>query len=168
MTGSNTDFERFTLAMLVVLAACVVSLLALPNVKVTDVESPGVTLSNLKDIGLAVELYKGDYDERFPLEMSSSFAAYECLKEYQSSTGPIESLNPNSPAILGNGSLAGKKHESIVDPDGTLMFFDSAPWPTGRRSVVTVGVKAARLSEKEFQAAVNHLFVRPNPSGPPN
>lgn len=73
--------------------------------------------------------------------------------------GTITSLNKGSELILGNSGLKGKRIDDITDPRHTIMFYDSAPWPDGKRAVAFVDGHARLLDEKEFQDALENKWV---------
>lgn len=67
--------------------------------------------------------------------------------------------------LLGNGSLALRKTSGVARPDRTLMFFDSAPWPNGRRAVTFSDTHAVFMPERDFQAAIRNEFTVPGAEG---
>lgn len=144
------------------LAIAAVVLLSLGNFgRKPDFVLNAVTLTNLKVVGQAMELYCADFDDRFPPGMSSVAQAEPYLAKLLKGGTPLLSLNPGSDQFLGNGTLACRVVSELHEPDHTLMFFDSAPWKSGVRCVIFASQRATKLDETEFQAALKNLFVSP-------
>lgn len=127
------------------------------------VNSPGLarrtqTLSNLKQLAMAARTYAEDNSGKLP----PGLVSVATLKNAGATKLPDqESLNKDSPHFLANSSLGGKRIADVPDPDRTLLFFDSAPWPDNKRCAAFVDGHVRVLAEDRFQAAVANKWVLP-------
>jgi hypothetical protein len=86
------------------------------------------TLSNMKQLSLAMIMYTTDFDDKFPPTMDSALAVKPFVEAYAKNDGIFLSLHPEGSELLGNGKLAGKASQNILRPADTLMFYDEKPW----------------------------------------
>ena len=84
--------------------------------------------SKIKQVGLGLIMYASDYDGKLPPAMSTNLELRQCGLRYTKNVEIFKSLNPAGGEIVGNGLLAGKSIDHIVNPAATVMGFDSRPW----------------------------------------
>ena len=116
------------------------------------------SMANIKQAGLAVLTYKADFDDKFPLNMGSLSDAWPALQSYAKVNLP-ESGNPGHPEFLGNEKLSGITSTTIVAPNRTYEFFDSAPWTNKKRVMLYVDSRAKTIKESEFQDGLMNGMV---------
>ncbi|MDR3690126.1 MAG: hypothetical protein P4L46_12150 [Fimbriimonas sp.] len=113
-------------------------------------------LSNLKQVALATIMYENDYDDVYPAAQGTKavqFVTYPYLKN-----GAVwKSLNPNGGKIVFNVGLAGVSSTALPEPANTVMFYESKPWPDGRRGVAFADGHCKFLSEEEWRKYSGHL-----------
>jgi len=125
-----------------------------------------MSLSNLKQVGMSLVLYAGDYDDVVPYVQSTK-GAFEVLSPYARNADVFRSLNPNSSDIRMNMALAGVRMSDLVNPSEIPMFFEAQPWPDGRRCVVFADVSAKVVSPEEWAAMEGQLSAKYPKTGKP-
>ncbi|MBS1724069.1 MAG: hypothetical protein JSS66_14080 [Armatimonadetes bacterium] len=121
------------------------------------------TLNELTYVGIAVQSYTVDHDDKFPPAMATLDEAWPSIGGYAKSPMP-QSYNDASPKFLGNQELSAKAIKEIQDPRRTYMFFDAAPWMTGSRCVVFADSHASRVTEVRINTSIaNHLVDTEEP-----
>ena len=109
-------------------------------------------LSNVKQLNLAVLMYQADNDGRLPPQMSTMEQLQPLLIEYTIYEEIFQTVNKRGSEFLGNERLAGRLYDSVVDPDKTIMFYDSELWKnTGERACVMVNGSAKYVDDRYFK-----------------
>jgi len=131
-----------------------------------DIVTEQQSLSNLKQIGLAVMMYVQDYDEKYPpmvaarnaSEINEHFSGNATAKtSVQNRLMPyIKSkqvfLQPTTHRLyLPNYKISRASMASIHSPSSTLLFYEDSPNSAGKRAVVYADGHAKLISEAEFQ-----------------
>lgn len=128
---------------------------------VTTVEAPESTsqtsLSNLKQIGLAMNMYIQDYDEKLP-PMKSAAIAKKVLFPYIKSEAVFQQPQTHQP-YLPNTSLSGRSLASFDSPATMVVYYEAGPAPDETRGVVFLDGHAKRIRESEWPAlkAASHV-----------
>lgn len=146
----------FVAAGCIILAAILFPVFVQANLAAKQTE----TLSRMKRIGVALNIYLADFDGRFPPDMSSAAAIQPAMRVYSRDV-IYESLNPKSKEFLGNNLLSGASAIDVADPTRTVTLFDSAVWPNDKRIVGLVDGSARKVSETEFESAMGRAFELP-------
>ncbi len=79
-------------------------------------------------------MYSSDYDDNYPYAQGTAavkFVTYPYVKNKK----VWETYNPNGGQIVFNMGVAGANATSIQNPADTVMFYETMPWPDGRRAV---------------------------------
>jgi prepilin-type processing-associated H-X9-DG protein len=110
--------------------------------KTVAVEEPGTQpadakqtaqISNGKQIALGTIMYCSDYDDILPY-VNSVVTVKEVTAPYMRNNDLWKSLNPASEWRF-NMCVGGVSMTDIPEPADTPLFYESAPWPDGRRVV---------------------------------
>lgn len=120
------------------------------------------TLSNVKQISLALMMYSSDYDDEIPYVQSTK-GAFEVIYPYMKNKDITKSLNPAGAKFLLNMAVAGVNMTSIESPAETVLFYEDKPWPDGTRVVSFTDGHAKRLSPEEwerYKPSLNLKFQR--------
>lgn len=120
------------------------------------------SLSNIKQVSLALIMYSADYDDVVPYVQSTK-GAFEVLDPYSKNREITKSLNPSGAKILLNMAIAGANMASIEKPAETVMFYEDKPWPDGTRMVSFCDGHAKSVAEDEWlviQTSLNLKFQK--------
>ena len=123
-------------------------------------------LSNIKQVSLGMIMYTSDYDDITPYAQSTKTVEY-LTGPYVKNRDVWKTHNPNGSRFLYNMAVAGVKFEDIEDPVETVMFYESAVWPDGRRAVAFVDGHASILTEDEWQVAKKTMALKIKKSAKP-
>ncbi len=158
--------DRLTVAAIVALTA-----IAVVSAWLNRVIAPGPegsesalqheTLERLRQCTLDLVVYMVDNDHVYPPDTSSLKGALMSLAPEKRSVDEALSLNPGCPEFLGNGSLAARPEATLVDPEHTVFFYDSAPWKDGKRTVSYAEGRTVRISEGLFQKTLTTDWITP-------
>ncbi|MCH8979801.1 MAG: hypothetical protein IH945_11250 [Armatimonadetes bacterium] len=107
----------------------------IPSFPNRDVAPTSMTLSNAKQVALAALMYCADWDDRYPLGMSSQREFQRATYPYVMNSAVYRSLNPAGGMIGPNPNLAAVPAEGILDPAATPMVFEPYDWSDGTRIV---------------------------------
>jgi prepilin-type processing-associated H-X9-DG protein len=91
------------------------------------------TLSNGKQLALGMIMYCTDYDDLMPY-VQSVVTVKEVISPYLKNMELWKTNNPASQWHM-NMSISGVQMVAIPEPAATPLFYESAPWPDGRRVV---------------------------------
>ena len=116
-------------------------------------------LSNIKQISTGMMIYGTDYDDITPYAQSTRTVEY-VIYPYMKNFELWNTLNPNGSRFLFNMAVAGVNMAGIHDPVGTVMFYESHPWPDGRRLVSFMDSHARFLTEEEWQEVKGSLKLK--------
>jgi prepilin-type processing-associated H-X9-DG protein len=94
-----------------------------------------MTMSNMKQVGLAAIMYSADCDDRLPLQLGSARQVKPVLLPYIRNEQIFTTLNPNGGEFLGNAKINGMSLMEVDKPAETVLFYESNDWPDGRRVV---------------------------------
>jgi len=113
------------------------------------------SLSNLKQIGLAMAQYMQDNDEKLP-PMKSAAVAKKALFPFIKSDAVFQQPQTHEP-YLPNTSLSGRPLASFQNPATMVVYYEAGP--DGTRGVVFLDGHAKRIHESEWPAlkAASHV-----------
>lgn len=92
------------------------------------------TLSNAKQVALALIMYSADYDDVLPYAQDTA-TAQAVTMPYSKSSEIWKSNNPNDGRILFNTALGGVLSTSIPNPAEVALIYDAKEWPDGSRII---------------------------------
>ena len=119
-------------------------------------------LTNVKQLSLAMLMYQADNDGLFPPQMSTTDQLKRALIEYTKTDKLFLTVNEREGDILGNGRLAGRLAESVVDPDKTIMLYDPELWKdTGERACGFVDGHAKYVDDDYFEWGLKVEYATP-------
>ena len=102
----------------------------------TPVAAPTVTtISNAKQVALGTLMYSVDWDDRYPLGMSSGRKFQKAVNPYVKNSSVFRSLNPAGGMIGPNPNLVAVPTEGIIDAAATALVFEPYDWPDGKSVV---------------------------------
>lgn len=115
------------------------------------------SVSNLKQLGLAVTMYEQDYDEKMP-PMKSAAVTKQALLPYIKSDDVFQRPQTHEP-YLPNTSLSGRSLASFQNPVTMVIYYEATPAPDGTRDVVFLDGHVKRIPESEWPAlkAASHV-----------
>jgi hypothetical protein len=120
------------------------------GVEVEEQEATVQSLSNLKNLALAVLMCIDDYDDVIP-DIKTPETAKEQLKPYVGDekilTNPVTKMPYQFNAIL-----AGKKIAHISDPASMVVIYEDSPAPDGTRGAAFLDGHAKRIKESDWPA----------------
>lgn len=108
------------------------------------------SLSNLKQIGLAMAQYIQDNDEKLP-PMKSAAVTKKALFPFVKTDAVFQQPQTHDP-YLPNTSLSGRSLASFKDPSSMVIYYEAGPAPDGTRGVVFLDGHARRIRESEWPA----------------
>ncbi len=148
LAGSLNDIQAF-------------SLQAALNPPVPPAPDPKeATVSDLKQIGLAVMQYMQDYDEKLP-PMKTPAVAKKALFPYVKSDSVFEQPQTHT-LFQPNTSLSGRSLASFDNLTSMVVYYEAAPEADGLRAVLFLDGHVKRLSDADWQQAKTASHV-PNP-----
>lgn len=109
-----------------------------------------LSLSNLKQIGLAMIQYVQDYDEKLP-PMKSAAVAKKALYPFVKDDAVFQQPQTHEP-YQPNTSLSGRSLASFERPAEMVIYYEAGPAPDGTRGVVFLDGHARRIRESEWPA----------------
>jgi len=113
-------------------------------------EPTGVSLSNLKQLALAVLMCAQDYDETLP-QLKDAAIVEKTLKPYVRDEKLFTNPITNKP-YMANAILSGKKLVHISNPSKMVLLYEDSPAPDGMRGVAFLDGHASRVSASEWEA----------------
>lgn len=123
-------------------------------------------LSNIKQISLGMMMYTSDYDDITPYAQSTKTVEF-VTNPYVKSRDVWKTHNPNGSRFLYNMAVAGVNFSDIQRPADTVLFYESAVWPDGRRLVAYTDGHAKILTEVEWQVAKKTMALKIKKSAKP-
>lgn len=115
--------------------------------------------SNLRQIGLGLIIYSNDYNEKLPPAMSTSTELRLYCLPYTKNASIFDCANPAGGQILGNGVLAGRSVDKLIDPNTTVMVYDSRPFK--KASAVVCYADGHTKWNIPFETMLRQLTVDP-------
>jgi len=129
------------------------------------------SVSNAKQLALAMLLYCSDYDDVFPYVQDTK-ATFVVTYPYVKDLSVTKTLNPMGGEFVFNRNVGGVAAGKIPDPALTPMYVESKFWPDDRRIVAYVDcrVKAEPRAnwakvEKSLQQKFPRKAKKPLPPG---
>ncbi|GIK31146.1 MAG: hypothetical protein HND43_04360 [Armatimonadetes bacterium] len=116
-------------------------------------------LSSAKQLALGMILYTSDWDDVFPWPQSTS-KVQEVIEPYLKNDRVWETGNSESSRFLFNMNLGGVSYADIESPAETPMFFESKPWPDGRRIVAFADGSAKLVSADDWSSVEEGLKLK--------
>lgn len=124
-----------------------------PQAKIHQLDA----LLNVKQLAVALNAYAADNDGVFP-----NVRDIKTLKvvtyPYVKTKDAWKTANPMS-EIRFNVSVGGMARKDIKDPAGTVVFYESKPWPDGRRAVSTCDGGGRLVERHEWALAALSLVL---------
>ena len=112
------------------------------------------TISNARDISLAVMMYSVDNNNMLP----SAFATTEDLRitvgAYSAAPLDFTSKNPDGGEFLPNSLLQGANAMRVLRPEDAVVVYDSVPWKQKNGRVVAFLDGSAKFVEEFEESAV--------------
>jgi hypothetical protein len=106
------------------------------------------SVSNLRQVGLALMMYCQDYDERYP-PLRDPKETKELVMPYIKNEQIWVDPNTKQPYGM-NLDLSYRSQAEIEKPDETVMLFETAPGPDGMRAVGYADGHVKRIPESEW------------------
>jgi hypothetical protein len=149
-TGSLTDIRQFNLEEEIAAQA---KMAAATAAMVSGGGEPTggspESLSNLKNIALAVQMYLADYEDVMP-DMTDMVAVMDELGEYVRNDEMF--FQPDTGQSYGvNTSLSQKRLAEVRDPVSVAVFYEEEPGDDGTRGVAFLDGHAARVSPEQWE-----------------
>ena len=113
-------------------------------------------LSGMKQLAVAVMIYQGDSDDRFPPHMESAQAFQPVVYPYTKDASLFRSRNPAGGEILGDRRLSGRHSIYVADPSRTIMLYDSLPWARGQGLVAHTDGSARVVPHASITSLLTH------------
>lgn len=118
------------------------------------------TVSDLKQIGLALLQYIQDYDETLP-PMKNAAVVKTALYPYVRSDAVFEQPQTHT-LYQPNSSLSHRKLASFNDPSSMVVYYEAAPEDDGLRAVLFLDGHVKRLAKADWQRVRTASHI-PNP-----
>jgi prepilin-type processing-associated H-X9-DG protein len=115
-------------------------------------------MSNGKQIALGMLMYTNDYDDVLPY-VQSVVTVKEITYPYIKTKSVWETGNPASQWRF-NMCVGGALETDIQEPASTPMFYESAPWPDGRRVVAFMDGHVKLVSSSDWKAMAKYLKLK--------
>lgn len=116
------------------------------------------SLSNLKQLGLALVMYASDYDEVLP-PMQDAETVKAALEPYVSNEQLFVHPTTGEP-YQPNPILSYHKLAHISNPAEFVTFYEASPWEDGSRGVAFLDGHAKRVDEEEWELAKRASKIR--------
>lgn len=116
-------------------------------------------LSNIKQISIGMLMYGADNDDLYPYVQTVK-TIHALTAPYIKNDAIWKTTNPNGSQFLFNMCLAGTSMSDTPEPAGTPMFYESKPWPDGRRAVAFTDGHAKLLRQEEWDALQPMLHLK--------
>lgn len=147
--GSLTDIRQFSLEEEIAAQA---EMAAAAAEMYTGGEPAGGStdsLSNLKNLALAVQMFLADYEDVMP-DMTDMVAVMDVLEEYVRNDEVF--FQPDTGQAYGvNSSLSQKSLAEVADPVSVAVFYEEEPGDDGMRGVAFLDGHAARVSPAQWE-----------------
>lgn len=118
------------------------------SVGVVEANDDG-SLSNLKNVALAAQMFMADYDDKIP-PVDTAEAFRKALEEYVASDDVFQ--DPDTGELYAvNASLQGKSLSAIQDPAVLVLVYQPTPRDDGTRGVGFLDGHVKRVSDEEWQ-----------------
>ncbi|MCJ7822280.1 MAG: hypothetical protein MUQ26_04240, partial [Armatimonadetes bacterium] len=107
------------------------------------------SLSNLKNLALAVQMFLADNEDVMP-DMTDALAVLEELGDYVKNDEVF--FRPDTGQAYGvNTSLSQKRLADVADVSNTAVFYEEEPGDDGTRGVAFLDGHAARVSPAQWE-----------------
>ncbi len=116
-------------------------------------------LSNIKQVSVGMLMYGADNDDLYPYVQTVK-TIHALTAPYIKNDAIWKTSNPNGSQFLFNMCLAGTSMSDTPEPAGTPMFYESKPWPDGRRAVAFTDGHAKLLRQEEWDALQPMLHLK--------
>lgn len=125
--------------------------------KQAEADDNARSLSNLKQIGLAMVQYEQDNDEDLP-PMRSAASTQKALFPFVRDSAVFQQPRTHEP-YLPNTSLSGRTLASFNSPSDMVTYYEAVPAPDGTRGVAFLDGHVKRIHESEWPAlkAASHV-----------
>lgn len=118
------------------------------------------TVSDMKQLGLALDQYIQDYDEKLP-PMKTAAIAKKVLYPYAKTDSVFEQPQTHT-LFQPNTSLSGRSLASFDTPASMVIYYEDAPEADGLRAVLFLDGHVRRLADADWQRVKTASHV-PNP-----
>ena len=148
--GSLTDIRQFNLEEEIAAHA---EMMAATEDMMSGVGGPpggsADSLSNLKNIALALQMFLADYEDVMP-DMTDMVAVMDELGDYVRDDEVF--FQPDTGQAYGvNSSLSQKRLAEVADPVSIAVFYEEEPGDDGMRGVAFLDGHAARMTEAQWE-----------------
>jgi len=116
------------------------------------------SLSNLKNLALAVQMFAVDHDDTLP-PLDGVDAAKTALNEYVRNESIFSDPGTGEP-YLPNAALSGKSMAKIADPARAVVFYEAEPGEDGKRGAAFADGHASRLSQSQWEEVRESSGIR--------
>jgi len=113
-------------------------------------EDEAASVSNLKQLGLAMSQYMQDSDEKLP-PMQSAAVTKKAIFPFVKSDDVFQYPQTHEP-YLPNTSLSGRSLASFNSPSDMVIYYEAVPAPDGTRGVAFLDGHVKRIPESEWPA----------------
>lgn len=163
---------------IVVLAVIVVFFLMLfPSGHGYHLAPSTATMSNMKQIAVALQRYAVDNDGRLPAYFSTNEDLRVALASYDLRDGIFDGLNPDGGEIVPNPLLAGVSWSEVAEPENVALLYETVSWSRGRTFFALLDVSVRNASaesvvrldpdisgeddpkERRFRVAMTHYRI---------
>lgn len=100
-----------------------------------DVAPKAISMSNAKQVAIAVAMYSVDWDDRYPVGMLRAREFQYILDPYVKNPSVFRSRNPAGGIFEPNPNLAGVPTEGVENFEAAALFFETYDWSDGKRVV---------------------------------
>lgn len=107
------------------------------------------TMSNIKQLATALRTYAADNDGRLPANFSTNEDIRAALASYDLDERIFETRNPDGGEILPNSELAGVELSAVVNPESTVLIYESKEWANGRFIISAVNTSTKSVDDRD-------------------
>jgi hypothetical protein len=114
-----------------------------------EYENQARSLSNLKNLALALQMWMADHEDVLP-DLSSVDTIQETLDEYVKNRSVFTHPGTDQTYAV-NSSLSGLHLPTVKDPSGVAVFYEQTTWSDGTRGVGFLDGHAKRVDAQKWQ-----------------
>lgn len=118
-------------------------------------------LSNLKQIGVMVELYCEAHDGRLPISQNIDELKAVIAQSPTSQHDLFVSLNRKDPKLVYFTPIRGLKLNDIAQPESTPLVYERSSWVDGKRAVVFTSGRVKRIDDAALLRLITESVEAP-------